>query len=56
MRRIPALVAVLAIALLMVPTITAAAADGPTVKVSKSQAGTGGSIVVTGAAGSLRRC
>ncbi|WP_327697054.1 hypothetical protein [Streptomyces sp. NBC_00459] len=49
MRRIPALIAVLAIALLMVPTVTAAAADGPTVKVSTSQAGTGGSIVVTGA-------
>jgi hypothetical protein len=49
MRRIPALVAVLAIALLMAPTTTAAAADGPTVKVSKSQAGTGDSIVVTGA-------
>ncbi|NEA64143.1 hypothetical protein [Streptomyces sp. SID12488] len=49
MRRIPALVAVLAIALLMVPVTSAAAADGPTVKVSKSQAGTGDSIIVTGA-------
>ncbi|WP_330288453.1 hypothetical protein [Streptomyces sp. NBC_00576] len=49
MRRIPALVAALVIALLMLPTAAAAAADGPTVKVSKSEAGTGGSIVVTGA-------
>lgn len=49
MRRIPALVAVLAIALLMVPVTTAAAAAGPTVKVSKPQAGTGDSIIVTGA-------
>ncbi|MDX2544313.1 hypothetical protein ACOT81_28865 [Streptomyces sp. WI04-05B] len=48
MRRIPALVAALAIALLSVPTTTASAADGPTVKVSESQAGTGGSLVVTG--------
>ncbi|WP_443046008.1 hypothetical protein [Streptomyces sp. GQFP] len=51
-RRIPALVAAaLALAFLfpvsLLPT-TAAAADGPTVKVSKSQAGTGGSIIVTG--------
>lgn len=56
MRRIPALVAALVIALLMLPTAAAAAADGPTVKVSKSEAGTGGSIVVTGAAGSRRCC
>ncbi|ELP61347.1 hypothetical protein ACKI1I_39900 [Streptomyces turgidiscabies] len=49
MRRIPALVAALAIALLWVPTTTATAADGPTVKVSEPQAGTGGSLVVTGA-------
>ncbi|MGY1498316.1 hypothetical protein ACW4TU_17230 [Streptomyces sp. QTS52] len=48
MRRITALVAVLAIALLMAPVTTAAAAAGPTVKVSRSQAGTGDSIVVTG--------
>ena len=51
-RRIPALVAAaLALAFLfpvsLLPT-TAAAADGPTVKVSKAQAGTGGSIIVTG--------
>ncbi|GAA3885856.1 hypothetical protein GCM10023084_43340 [Streptomyces lacrimifluminis] len=49
MRRIPALVVALAIALFLVPTTTATAADPPTVKVSKSQAGTGDSIVVTGA-------
>lgn len=51
MRRIPALVAALAIALLSVPATTAttaSAADGPTVKVSEAQAGTGGSVVVTG--------
>ncbi|WP_308402439.1 hypothetical protein [Streptomyces sp. AC550_RSS872] len=43
--RIPALVAVLA--MLMSPM--ASAADGPpTVKLSKSQAGTGGSVIVTG--------
>ncbi|WP_369034598.1 hypothetical protein [Streptomyces adonidis] len=51
-RRIPALVtAALALAFLfpvsLLPT-TATAADGPTVKVSKSQAGTGSSIIVTG--------
>ncbi|MFJ4784721.1 hypothetical protein [Streptomyces sp. NPDC088794] len=45
--RIPALVAVLA--LLVLPLAgTAAAADGPVVKLSKSQAGTGGSITVSG--------
>lgn len=52
MRRIPALVAALVIALLMLPTTApavAATADAPTVKVSKSEAGTGGSVVVTGA-------
>ena len=54
MRRIPALVAALVaalvIALLMLPAAeAAAAAGGPTVKVSKSEAGTGGSVVVTGA-------
>ncbi|WP_055530468.1 hypothetical protein, partial [Streptomyces graminilatus] len=51
-RRIPALVAALAIALLLLPATgatTAVAAAGPTAKVSKSQAGTGDSIVVTGA-------
>ncbi|MDW4906044.1 hypothetical protein RB628_12030 [Streptomyces sp. ADMS] len=50
-RRIPALVAALALAVLLsvslVPTV-AAAADGPTVRVSRSEAGTGGSVTVTG--------
>ncbi|MFI5689254.1 hypothetical protein [Streptomyces sp. NPDC051636] len=49
-RRIPALVAVLALLLLPFTngTTPAAAATGPTVKLSKSQAGTGGSITVSG--------
>ncbi|MEU6353242.1 hypothetical protein ABZ896_28600 [Streptomyces sp. NPDC047072] len=44
-------IAVLAVVLALVSALFAggaAAADGPTVKVSKSQAGTGGSITVTG--------
>ncbi|MET8247141.1 hypothetical protein ABZV31_23595 [Streptomyces sp. NPDC005202] len=44
--RIPALVTVLA--LLLMPLAGTAAADGPGVKLSTSQAGTGGSITVTG--------
>ncbi|WP_367322649.1 hypothetical protein [Streptomyces sp. HUAS ZL42] len=44
--RIPALIAVLA--LLLLPFPGTAAADGPTVKLSKSQAGTGGSVTVSG--------
>lgn len=44
--RITALVAVLA--LLLLPLAGTAAADGPTVTLSKSQAGTGGSITVRG--------
>nr|WP_193384292.1 hypothetical protein [Streptomyces davaonensis] len=43
--RIPALLAVLLLTLSLAP---ASAADPPTVKVSKSQAGTGGSVTVTG--------
>ncbi|MFE6619638.1 hypothetical protein [Streptomyces sp. NPDC057740] len=47
--RIPALVTVLALLLLpMAAPSTAAAADPPSVKLSKSQAGTGGSVTVTG--------
>ncbi|MEV5532399.1 hypothetical protein [Streptomyces prunicolor] len=47
--RIPALVAVLALLLLpLAGATTAAAAGGPTVKLSKSQAGAGGSITVSG--------
>ncbi|MEV0488032.1 hypothetical protein AB0I69_46485 [Streptomyces sp. NPDC050508] len=47
--RIPALVAVLALLLLPLAGATpAAAAGGPSVKLSKSQAGTGGSITVSG--------
>lgn len=45
--RIPALLAVLALLLLPLTTGTATA-DGPTVNLSKSQAGTGGSITVSG--------
>lgn len=46
--RIPATLAVV-LALLLLPLGgTAVAADGPSVKLSKSQAGTGGSITVTG--------
>ncbi|MCT9083462.1 hypothetical protein [Streptomyces fulvoviolaceus] len=45
--RIPALAAVLALCFAFLAGTTAAA-DGPTVKLSKSQAGTGGSITVTG--------
>ncbi|MDC0767935.1 hypothetical protein [Streptomyces sp. HD] len=45
----PALVAVLALLLLPMAAVGASAADGqPAVKLSKSQAGTGGSITVTG--------
>ncbi|RZB17320.1 hypothetical protein StrepF001_21505 [Streptomyces sp. F001] len=44
--RIPVLIA--ALALLLVPLAPATAADGPTVKLSKSQTGTGGSVTVTG--------
>lgn len=46
--RIAALAAVLALCLAFLAGTTAAAADGPSVKLSKSQAGTGGSITVTG--------
>ncbi|MFI1359803.1 hypothetical protein ACH4TV_40415 [Streptomyces sp. NPDC020898] len=49
--RIPALVAALALAFLLPVSLlstTATAADGPTVKLSKSQAGTGDSVTVTG--------
>ncbi|MER7929485.1 hypothetical protein ABTY96_41200 [Streptomyces sp. NPDC096057] len=47
--RIPALVAVLALLLLpLAGAAPAAAADGPGVKLSTSQAGTGGSITVSG--------
>lgn len=47
--RIPALVAVLALLLLPLAGATpAVAADGPNVKLSKSQAGAGGSITVSG--------
>lgn len=48
--RIPALVAVLALVLapLVGPVSSASAAGKPSVKLSKSQAGTGGSITVTG--------
>ncbi len=49
MRRIPALVVALVIALLTLPVGAVAAAGAPTVKVSASEAGTGGSVVVTGA-------
>jgi hypothetical protein len=45
--RIPALVAVLALLLLPLAG-TATAADGPTVELSDSQAGTGGSVTVSG--------
>ena len=46
-KRMAALVAVLALVLLPLAG-TAAAADGPSVRLSKSQAGTGGSVMVTG--------
>ncbi|MCX5246486.1 hypothetical protein OG895_14790 [Streptomyces sp. NBC_00201] len=44
--RIPALLAVLA--LLLLPLAGTAAADGPSLRLSKSQAGTGGSVTVSG--------